>query len=109
MSASRVRSRLRKARQQANRAFPTSNQKNEFPKAYEQFVIFGRPRPHGEGYRVTFEDFVERFRTKPDDTTGLVRYRRGVGAYIRQKLAEAKAKLKRRKESKKRRSQKLRA
>ena len=59
MSASRVRARLRKARQQQNRAFLSAEQKQGHPIAAEQFTIFGRMH-QGRYYKVTFQDFVAR-------------------------------------------------
>ena len=64
MSSSRTRSRLRKARQQQNRAFLSAEQKNENPRAAKQFIAFGRLYD-GRYYKVTFEDFCERFPENP--------------------------------------------
>lgn len=104
MSASRVRSRLRKLRQQENKVFLTGDQKKEFPRAAQQFIIFGRPRRHGEGYAIPFEKFVERFPAETQQTPPEPR-RNGLRQYIRETLANAKAKLARRKANKRSRQQ----
>ena|ERR1035441_8739979 len=57
MTASRVRARLRKARQAQTRAWLQPEQKKENPKAAGQFVIFG----NGNNYAMEFAEFVRRF------------------------------------------------
>lgn len=111
MSASRVRARLRKGRQQQNKAFLSSQQKAEFPKSAQQFIIFGRRRSFIEGYRITFEDFIERFKKKPvaQVEQAQMSYARKIATYALKRMAEVRAKMKRRKENKVRRNQRLRA
>ena len=67
MSASRIRARLRKARQADNKAFLSAEQKKENPKAAAQFIIFAR-KYDGRYYKLTFEDFVQRFPEQPRES-----------------------------------------
>ena len=57
MTASRIRARLRKARQEKNRQFLRATNPTASPQAFKQFVTFG----NGANHQLEFDKFARRF------------------------------------------------
>jgi hypothetical protein len=100
MSASRIRARLRKARQEYNRTILSAEQKKGNPKAAKQYIIFGGRIGNRTGTR--FEEFVRRFPESGTRVSTPLRKVFSQAAAIRKFFTE---KLARRKEAKRRRKQ----
>jgi len=100
MSASRIRARLRKARQEHNRTLLSAEQKKDNPKAAKQYIIFGGRVGHRTG--IPFTVFGRRFPEAGAPVKTPLRKVFSQAAAIRKFFTEKCA---RRKEAKRRRKQ----
>jgi hypothetical protein len=100
MTTSRIRARLRKARQEYNRTLLSAENKKDNPKAAKQYIIFGGRIGHRTG--TPFRVFMERFpEAGPPDKTPRRKFFSQAAA-IKKFFTE---KLARRRENKRRRKQ----